>query len=546
MALVKVDDIEAQIEGVNKGFTDMPLARQIGLMVGLAASIAIAVAIVMWTQEPSYRMLYGNLSDQEILEISTALNQSGIQFEVNQATGAVMVEGSQVHDARMKLAGQGLPKGSGTGYELLDKDQGFGTSQFMETARYHRAIEGELSKSISSLNNVQTARVHLAIPKQSAFVRNRKKASASVMLSLYQGRAMNADQAFSIAHMVASSIPNLEVENVTVVDQNGRMLTRPDSSSEIGKASTQFEYRTKLEDYYIKRIEEIIQPIVGIGKMRAQVVADLDFTVTEQTLESFNPDLPSVRSEQSIEEEILGGSANAGVPGTLTNQPPQAGTTIGEGAQAAGGAQSKNSSRRVVRNYELDRTISHTRHQTGILKRLSAAVVIDNKTSLDEEGAVVSEPLSAEDMAKITSLVKEAIGFNVARGDSVNVINASFTPPPELVQAEEPGLLDQPWVLDFAKQAAGVIVALLFVFLVLRPILRGLVERGNVSTEQALVPVTAEGGVIQEAGAEGGAFENPLLAKPSYEQQVEVARSVAKQEPHRMAHIVKEWVEKDG
>ncbi len=542
MALVKADDIGAQING----FNNIPFARQIGLMIGLAAAIAIAVAIVMWSQQPSYRMLYGNLSDQEILEISKALSQGGVKFEVNELTGAVLVDAGQVHEARMKLAGLGLPKGSGTGYELLDKEQGFGTSQFMETARYHRAIEGELSRTISSLNSVQSARVHLAIPKQSAFVRNRKKASASVMLNLYQGRIMSPEQAASIAHMVASSVPNLEMENVTVVDQSGRMLTRPDASTEMGQANTQFDYRRKLEEYYIKRIEEIISPIVGIANIRAQVVADLDFTVTEQTLETFNPELPSIRSEQTV-EEVAGASSVSGVPGMLSNQPAQAGATVNNEAAGAMGVPPKNSSRRTVRNYELDRTISHTRLQTGILKRLSAAVVIDDKTVVGEDGEASTRSLSVEEMEKITSLVKEAIGFDDARGDSVNVINASFMSAPVAEPAPEPGIMEQPWVWDVLKQVVGVVLALLFGLLVLKPILRSLIEKG-----QSSPATTMEGQGTAAAGPGGeGAIALPgqqtaMLPASSYEQQVEVARSVAKQEPHRMAQVVKEWVEKDG
>ncbi len=534
MALVKAGDIEAQMNG----FNNMPFARQIGLMVGLAASIAIAVAIVMWSQQSTYRMLYGNLSDQEVLEISTALSQAGVNFEVNEVTNAVLVDASQVHEARMKLAGQGLPKGSGTGYELLDKDQGFGTSQFIETARYHRAVEGELSKTIASLNNVQSARVHLAIPKQSAFVRDRKKASASVMLSLYQGRSMSADQAASIAHMVASSIPNLEMENVTVVDQNGRLLTRPDETDEMGQSRSQFEYRRKMEDYYIKRIEEIIEPIVGMGKVRAQVVAELDFTVTEQTQESFNPDLPSVRSEQSVEEEMLGGSGVSGVPGTLANQPPQAGTTVADATRGGTGS-SKNSSRRVVRNYELDRTISHTRHQTGQLQRLSVAVVLDDKTVLNEAGEISTQALTPEELDKITSLVKEAVGFNVVRGDSVNVINAAFTPAPPVEPAPEPGLFEQPWIFDVAKQGLGIILALLLVLMVVRPILRALIEKGReVKQIEELERKLEEEPLAQ--------LPNPFASNPSYDQQVELVRSVAKEEPQRMAQVVREWVAEDG
>lgn len=530
MALVKAENISNQIEGINS----LPLFRQVGLMVAFAATVALAVAIVLWVKEPTYRMLYGSLSDQEMLEITQALDQAGIKYDINTGTNAVLVDAGRVHDARMQLAGLGLPKGSGTGYELLDKDQGFGTSQFIETARYQRAIEGELSRTIASLNNVQNARVHLAIPKQSSFVRNRKKPSASVMLNLYQGRSMDKTQADSIAHLVASSVPNLEMEDVTIVDQNGRLLSRPGAETQIGQSSTQFEYRKKLEEYYISRIEQILEPIVGMGKVKAQVVADLDFTVTEQTHESYNPDLPSIRSEQTIEEESSMPAPKGGLPGALSNQPPGAGV-LNEEAGAAGAAGASNNSRRIVRNYELDKTISHTRYQTGEIKRLSAAVVIDNKSG--EDGPV---PLSDEELGRINGLVKEAIGFSPARGDSVNIINAPFMLEAEAEPLPEASLLDQPWVWDTLKQLAGLLLVLFLVFGVLKPVLKSLAEKG--AAARTSVP-RAE----HEMALEGPGHAMPALTNArSYEKTLETARTVAQQEPQRVAQVVRGWVDKDG
>jgi flagellar M-ring protein FliF len=532
MALVKAEDIGNQIQGINS----LPLFRQVGLMIAFAATVALAVAIVLWVKDPSYRMLYGNLSDQEVLEITQALDQSGIRYQVNSNNNAIMVDASRVHDARMQLATRGLPKGSGMGYELLDKDQGFGTSQFIETARYQRAIEGELSKTIGSLNNVQSARVHLAIPKQSAFVRNRKKASASVMLSLYAGREMTRGEANSIAHLVASSVPSLEMEDVTVVDQNGRLLSGADAGTDVGQSSTQFEYRKQLEQYYINRIEQIVEPIVGVGKVKAQVVADLDFTVTEQTHESYNPDLPSIRSEQTIEEKSSSPASKGGAPGTLSNQPPATGTVSGNNTAASSTESSgaSNSSRRIVRNYELDKTISHTKYQTGKIKRLSAAVVVDNKDG--DNGPV---PISAEELARINSLVKETIGFNPARGDSVNIINAPFQRVADEQPAPETPLLDQPWIWDVAKQGGGLILVLFLVFGVLKPVLKSLAERGVASRAYAPPPQN-------DMALEGPANVPAFPGNRSYENTLETARNVAQQEPQRVAQVVREWVDKDG
>lgn len=529
MALVKAENIGNQIEGMSS----MPLFRQLGMMVALAATVALAVAIVLWVKEPTYRMLYGSLSDQEMMEITQVLDQAGIKYDINSSTNAVLVDAGRVHDARMQLAGQGLPKGSGTGYELLDKDQGFGTSQFIETARYQRAIEGELSRTIGSLNNIQNARVHLAIPKQSAFVRNRKKPSASVMLNLYQGRAMTKGQAHSIAHLVASSVPNLEMEDVTVVDQNGRLLSRPDGETEFGQSSNQFEYRKNLEQYYTSRIEQILEPIVGMGKVKAQVVADLDFTVTEQTHESYNPDLPSIRSEQTIEEESSAAAAKGGLPGALSNQPPGA-AALNEAAGEGANSGTSNNSRRVVRNYELDKTISHTRYQTGEIKRLSAAVVIDNKQG--EDGSV---PLSDEELTRINGLVKEAIGFNPARGDSVNIINAPFITEAEAEPLPETSLLDQPWIWDAGKQLAGLALVLFLVFGVLKPVLKSLAEKGAAVRHSA--PSSNNDMALQ-----GPAAMPALPNARAYETTLETAKAVAQQEPQRVAQVVREWVDKDG
>ena len=538
MALVKVNNLAAPLSGLDK----LPMLRQLGLMVGFAAAIGLAVAIVLWAQAPNYRMLYGNLSSQEVLDISNALDQAGIQYQLNDVTGAIMVPSDNVHQARLQLAGLGLPKGSGTGYELLDKDQGFSTSQFIESARYQRALEGELARTISSLNSIQSARVHLGLPKQTGFLRDRKQPSASVMVTLYQGRQLSREQAASIVHMVASSIPNLHTDDVTVIDHTGRMLSEPDSADEMRQTSTRFDYRRKLEDYYVKRIENILAPIVGLEKVRAQVSAELDFTVTEQTQESFNPDLPAVRSEQSVEEHSTG-SVIAGVPGTLSNQPPGAGAT----AEAEGeNTPSGNSSRRMVRNYELDRTISRTRLPTGTVRRLSAAVVVDERQVVDEEGGVTREALSQEEIDRLTSLVKEAIGFSAQRGDTVNVINAPFQQPEAEASVPEPSLLEQPWLWDVARQALGALLVLVLIFGVLRPVLRSLASAADRTRE----PGERQGGgeLQDDVLSLGNDGAPPQLAAPQakLDEQINTAKAAVAQDPRRVAAMMKQWVESDG
>ncbi len=536
MALVKTDDIVLP----SRGFNGLSLLRQLGLMVGLAASVAVGFAIVQWSQDPSYRMLYSNLSEQDAADISNTLQSAAIPYKVDSNTGAILVAGSSVHEARLKLASQGLPRGGGVGFEMLDKDQGFGVSQFMEGARYQRALEGELARTIASLNRVRGARVHLAIPKQTAFARARKKPKASVTVDLFVGRILDEGQITAISHMVAASIPSLEVSDVTVIDQKGRLLTSSDSSADMRVSSTQFNHRKRLEDYYIKRIEGILSPIVGAEGVRAQVSADIDFTVTEQTQESFNPDLPAIRSEQTLEERRTGShSALSGVPGSLSNQPP-ANATAGSLDEPRAPV---SSTTRATRNYELDRTISHVRSGGGDIKRLSVAVVLDDKQSIDENGEVIRVPLTADEISSITSLVKEAIGFNGQRGDSVNVINSAFKLPEEVEPLPEPSFMDNPGLWDTGKQVLAGAVIFFLLFGVLRPVLRELAAKGEAMPAQMMIQGQSVTGMQNDQltlSADGG---NP---QKNYETNLSTARSLATQDPKRVAQVVNNWVATDG
>lgn len=445
-----------------------------------------------------------------------------------------MVAGTDVHEARLKLAGEGIPKGAGVGFEMLENTESFGVSQFMENARYQRALEGELARTITSINSVRSARVHLAIPKQSAFIRNRKKATASVTLDLYAGRSIEDSQIAAISHMVAASIPNLEADQVTVIDQNGRLLTSPQTTDDMRMTSTQFEYRQKLEEYYINRIEKILTPILGESGVRAQVSADIDFTVSEQTQESYNPDLPAIRSEQTVEEEMTGSQLAGGVPGSLANQPP---APVAENVtETLPGS----TTRKATRNYELDKTISHTRTGAGSVQRLSVAVVVDDGQTVDEDGEIIREPRTQEEIDRISSLVKEAIGFNVQRGDSVNVINASFTIPPEPEELPEPSFFDNPGLWSGLKQVLAIGGVLLLVFGVLRPVLRELVAKGEIvaSSRSQMVP-----GLSQDQLSLANQQE---LGARSYEDNLNNARTIAAQDPKRVAQVVNNWVSSDG
>lgn len=544
MALVNTQEASAGLAGMS----GLNAFRQIGLMLGLAASVAIGVTVVLWSWTPNYGVLYGALEEQDVSTVLDALRQGGIEAKLDAATGAVLVPKGNIHDARIKLASMGLPKGVSAGFDALEDKSSFGISQFMEKARYQRALEIELARTISSLSNVKNARVHLAVPRQSVFVRNRKKSSASVVVDLFPGRSLEDGQVTAISHMVSSSIPNLDISNVTVVDQKGNLLTSGSNNLQVARSGAQFEYISKFEQAYIDRIERLLEPILGAESVRAQVTADIDFTVSEQTQESFNPDAPALRSDQTTVEQSSG-AINGGVPGALTNQPPgaaEAPETTGAGAQLAGGNPSS-SHRREIRNYELDKTISHTRFSMGRLKRLSVAVVVDDKVIV-ADGATTRLQRTPEELTRLSNLIKEAVGFNAQRGDTVNVMNSSFTVPPAPEPLPEVPIWEQAWVLDIAKKVLGALLVIVVLFGVLKPIMRSLATQ---SREMVPVQAAAAGGV--EGMAEdtvslgGAAAETPAIAAPgSYEQNMMTANKAVEQDPKLVAQVVKNWVANDG
>ncbi|MCP4126837.1 MAG: flagellar basal body M-ring protein FliF [Gammaproteobacteria bacterium] len=536
-----------------------PILRQLMIMVTIAASVALGVAVVLWSQTPTYSLLYGNLSQKDAGDVVAALEQANIQFKVDNTTGAVMVASKDLHQARLKLAGDGLPRGDGMGFELLQQDTGLGTSRAVEAARFHRALEGELARTISTLATVQSARVHLATPKQSVFVRQKKLPSASVVLKLYSGRRLEKPQVASIVHLVAASVPELEANRVTVVDQKGTLLSSDMDVGEMMLTANQFEYTRTLEEHYRKRVEDILIPFLGEENIRAQVTAEVDFTMTEQTAERFNPDLPALRSEQ-VNEESSKLSSVQGVPGAISNQPPAAGTapqTAGGQAGAAGAeAAPLNSSKRATRNYELDKTISHTRLSASNLKRLSVAVVVDNVVTTAEDGTVNSLERTPEEVSRISELVKEAIGYSARRGDSVRVVNAAFQIPEPPESLPEIPIWEEPWVWDIGKQAGGLILALVLIFVVLMPTLKKLIATPGYSAQA--VPagagaVAGAGGAGQQQFAmEGGVAvsetgEPVQLPGPAkYEDTLDAARQMVNDDPKRVAQVVKSWVADDA
>ena len=534
------------------GLNRMSTPRQLYLLALVAGAIALGVTVAMWSQTPNFTMLHGALSGPDASEVMDLLQREGIAFKVDENSGAVLVETAQFHMARLKLAAEGLPRGTGgAGYRFLEEERSFGTSDFVEKKRYHHAQEEELARSVTTLSSVKSARVHLAMPSQSVFLRDQRAPSASVIVDLYPGRQLEAGQGEAVAYMVASAVPGLDPADVQVIDGRGRRLNAVDDDDRMGEATREFEHARKLEADYIKRIERLLSPIVGEGGVKAQVTAELDFTRTEQATERFTPNREAIRSEKLFREGTSG-EEFGGIPGALSNQPPadaQApetaqGDAAGETAEAADAARTRSES---TRNYELDRTFEHVVTPSSVIRKLSVAVVVDNKKPA--EGADgVREPRSDEEIALITALVKEAIAYDEERGDRVNVTNAAFEVTEVVIEELPPEpIWKQAWVLNLAKQAGGVLLILLIAFGVLRPAMRNLVNRDlaeremeQASVEQARL-AAPEAQLGETMNTETG--EMLSLENSTDQANIDAIRQLVADDPKRVANVVKNWVE---
>lgn len=528
--------------------TRVPGMRQLLILIGLAASISIGVTAAFWMSNPGYTVLFSNVSDKEASEIVNALNSAGIPYQLDNRSGAITVPAKQVHAARLKLAEQGLPKSSGFGLEIMEGGSSFSTSQFMENARYQHALETELARTISSLQPVQAARVHLAVPKSTVFLGKKQAPGASVLLQLYGGRSVTDAQVSAIVHLVASSIPDLEAGQVTVVDQSGRLLNSPEDSTELGLSTRQLDYVHRVEESYVKRVENLLIPMLGAGRVRTTVTADVDFTQREETQELYDPETV-VRSEQVAEERARGAGLLGGIPGALSNQPPppvqSAAATPGPAipadaanaqAAAAAPAAPDNESIRRTRNFEMDRTLSHTKQPFGGIQRLSVAVLVAEQTVTDDEGNTSSGKLSDTEIEAMTKLVRDAVGYDEKRGDTVSVSSMAFyQAPDDAAAAEEPGFLQNPTVQSVGKQGLAAALVLIVALVLVKPLLRALA--GGVPA--------AVGGQAALAGP-GSSYTPESRAPLSYDDKVSVARQLADKNPERVAQIVRAWVQSDG
>jgi flagellar M-ring protein FliF len=511
-----------------------------------AAFIALVVGGLMWAKQPEFRPLFTQLSEKDGGAVIAALSQMNIPYKFADGSSAILIPAEKVYETRLRLASQGLPKGSLVGFELMES-QKFGVSQFVEQLNYQRGLEGELARSIQSLAAVESARVHLALPKQSVFVREQHKPSASVILHLAAGRELGQGQAQSIAHLVASSVPEMAASNVTIVDQNGARLSDGGQKSS-AMDPNQLKYLHEVELSYVRRIEAIIAPLVGADNVRAQVTADIDFSQSEQTAElhkpNQNPADSAIRSQQKSESLENSKDAAGGVPGAMSNQPPGNATAPLD----APGAQAINSGNNVsagvlvrrndsVVNFEVDRTVRYTQQPMGSVKRLSAAVVVNHITKIDSDGKQTQQALSDTQKEQITALVKEAMGFNKDRGDSLNVTHSPFS------QAEKPPTMTTPWWqtpqmiahgVELAKYAFVSFCVLLLYLTVFRRWLK--VRKPTLSETQNSIAS------LPPPDANSGENLNSAELPPP----VERAKAIAKENPVLVANVIKSWTDKDG
>jgi flagellar M-ring protein FliF len=506
------------------------------LLVGLAGVIAVVAATWLWSATPSWRILFTNLSDRDGGAIIAQLSQMNIPYK-NADSGTLMVPADKVHEARLKLAAAGLPKGSLVGFEVMET-QKFGVTQFQEQVNYQRALEGELARSIGSLAPVAGARVHLALPKQSGFLRDKQPPTASVLLQLHAGKALDRTQVAGIVHLVSSSVPELSAKNVSVVDQAGNLLsTQRDGAGTAGLDAAQLDYVTQIEANTIKRIEDILAPLFGPGNVRAQVTADVDFSLVEQMAETYKPnqsaDAAAVRSQSTSDSSQPGPATPQGVPGALSNQPPTPPTAPINGqaaplnANTPGAANAGASTRReAVTNFEVDKTVRHTKTPTGQIRRLTAAVVINHKGAVPGNAGT---PLSKEELQDVNALVREAMGFSQTRGDSLNVVNSAFSQPEALAPQAVP-LWQQPDVIAMGKEAGKALLFLLLTMIVVFGVVRPAMRTMAVPPKAQPLPESAAA---------------PQLAAPAENlppSPIEQVRALAKNDPGTVANVVKSWV----
>jgi flagellar M-ring protein FliF len=546
-------DIEAPAD--KPKFWETPMGKRAVIGGAVAAALAIVAAIWLWSSAPEYKVLFSNTSDRDGGAITASLDQMGVKYKFSEGGSAILVPADQVHGVRLKLAAQGLPRAGNVGFELLE-NQKLGTSQFVEQVNYQRSLEGELANSIQALAAVGSARVHLALPKPSVFVRDQKNPTASVLLNLQPGRALDQAQVSAIVHLVASSVPELTPANVTVVDQNGTLLS--DTANKAGKQldPNQLKYVDILQQNIVKQVESIIAPLVGQNNVRAEATAEVDFAQVDTAAESYKPNSPpepqAIRSQQTSESTGPGTGNPSGVPGALSNQPPGVATAPIEGGAPAGqqAAATGPTRKDATTNFEVDKTVRFEQRPMGGIKRLTVGVVVNYRRSIDPKtGKVVVKPLTAPEVAQINELVKQAMGYSQTRGDTLNVTNAPFDgvdKPDELAPDWWKDPANLPLLKDVAKYVFIAMVLAFLWFRILRPLFKPVMKKFDEAVEMPPEPEPEE----PEPEPEPDLEEEARVAKEAEEQKkviiyksnLDMAKTLAQNDPRIVANVIKEWL----
>ena len=523
-------------------------SKKVLLSAGIAAVIAIMAVFWIWSQGPKYKVVFSNFNDKDGGAIVSVLEQQNIPYKLADGGSSILVPAELVYQTRLKLAAMGLPRGGNVGFELLE-NQKFGVSQFVEQVNFQRALEGELERSIQSISGVEGARVHLAIPKTSVFVRDAQKPTASVLVKLMQGRTLDQNQVSAIAHLISSSVPNLSLASVDIVDQTGSLLSDAKKGGSKTLDANQLKYVEDLQKNIVSRVQAIITPIVGEKNVRAEANVEIDFSNTEEANEIYKPnqkpEVAVIRSLQTNESIVPSGSTNGGVPGALSNQPPANATAplnttnnaapggaaagAGAGANNAAAQNPMSTQRNSITNYEIDKTISFTQKSMGGVKRLSVGIVVNNKADVDAEGKPTTRPLNDAEKQQIIDLAKQAMGFNEARGDTLSVVNTPFTPAKEADVSELPVWKD-PVYIEMAKNIGQILLGLIVLFIMYRKAIKPMLAN-------LLAPDEAP--VIDDGLDENG---RPVPKLTPYQKDLKTIQALAKENPKVVADVVAGWV----
>ncbi|QBJ63488.1 flagellar basal-body MS-ring/collar protein FliF [Pseudoalteromonas sp. DL-6] len=548
------EDQQEQKSGYFSALGGVDVLRQITLIVALAICLAIAIFVIIWARQPDMRPL-GKMQTQELIETLDFLDAQKIDYQLD--GNVVSVDETEYQNIKLLMTREGLDQGPTSGSDIIMQDMGFGVSQRLERERLKHGREQQLARTIEELNNVTRAKVLLAIPKENVFARREKKPSATVVLTLKRGRSLDSEEVDSVVDMIASAVQGLEPSRVTVTDQNGRLLNSGSQTSLAARSRKEYDLERKREQEYLEKIDSILIPVVGLGNYTAQVDLSMDFSSIEETQKRYNPDLPAVRSETTFEENNIGGLA-VGIPGALTNQPP-VNSTIPEDAMAGGAGTATSPSRthkEATRNYELDTTISHKRQQTGVIRRISVSVAVDYLPTVGENGETTMTPRSVEALSNIRRLLQGGVGFDMQRGDALEVVTVPFVREDSALDFELP-LWEQDWFMKMMRLVLGALVIIVLILAVVKPMLKRLIYPDN-TLEEYDEDSLSSGVDLGDStldmlnndfdSASVGFSSDGTLRLPDLhgdEDLLKAVRALVANEPELSSQVVKAWLTED-